>query len=470
MTSSSSGQRILVVEDRDSLRRMLRRALGAEGYEVHTASDGAAAIDRLRSLSVDLVLTDLRLPQASGLEVLAVARELSPQLPVVVLTGYGTVTEAVEAMKLGARDFLEKPVDIDQLLELCSTYLPAEGSAEAKAPPMMEIPGAPPIVGRHPLLRAALKLLKRVAPTTSTVLLTGESGTGKELFARALHALSPRGSGPFIAVNCAALPESLIENELFGHERGAFTGADRRQKGRFEQADGGTLFLDEIGELPLAVQGKVLRALEEKSFERIGGETTLQTDVRWVAATNRQLASMVEEGSFRGDLYYRLEVFPIELPPLRQRSSDIPQLAHHLLQRLSERNPNAPRSLSQQAEQTLTRQPWPGNVRQLANVLERASILSDGEQLGRTEIEACLQASTQPPAGSSSADPRHSSPTSGLPSTEGTIEAEELALRQALTESAGNKERAAKILGISYRTLQRRIRRWDLEGFPRYRS
>jgi DNA-binding NtrC family response regulator len=327
---TSTRRRILLVEDRDSLRRMLERALSGEGYQVTAVADGEAGIARLGDEGFDLVLTDLKLPGASGLEVLAAARERGRELPVILLTGYGTVPIAVEAMRGGAYSFLEKPVEIDDLSRLVAEALgepPAGPGGEAGAaggPPGLHLPGGPSIIGRHPKLRAALNLLRRVAATEATVLLTGESGTGKELFARAIHGLSPRRAGPFAAVNCAAIPETLVENELFGHEKGAFTGADRRQAGRFEAAAGGTLFLDEIGELPLAVQGKVLRVIDERTFERIGAGSTLQADVRLVAATNRELGAMVASGGFRADLYYRLEVFPIELPPLRERPSDVP--------------------------------------------------------------------------------------------------------------------------------------------------
>ncbi|MEO8503252.1 MAG: sigma-54 dependent transcriptional regulator, partial [Acidobacteriota bacterium] len=361
---------LLVVEDRDSLRRLLQRALSDEGYEVSAAADAETAIGWLAERRFDLVITDLKLPAASGLEVLRAARAVRPAPPVLVLTAYGTVGAAVEAMKLGAADFLEKPLEIEDLCQRAAVLL---GGAE---PPPFEAPGAPPILGKHPRLRAALRLLERVAPTESTVLLLGESGTGKELFARALHALSAKRQGPFVAVNCAAIPETLIENELFGHERGAFTGADRRQPGRFEQAKGGTLLLDEIGELPLAVQGKVLRVLEERTYERVGGGGTLHADVRLVAATNRDLRAMVAAGEFRSDLYFRLDVFPIELPPLRDRASDIPSLAVHLLAASAARHRLATPTLLPDALELLSEQPWPGNVRELANVLERAAILS----------------------------------------------------------------------------------------------
>jgi transcriptional regulator with GAF, ATPase, and Fis domain len=293
-------------------------------------------------------------------------------------------------------------------------------------------------------VRQLANVLERVAPTDSTVLLTGESGTGKELFAKALHGLSRRNNGPFVAVNCAAIPETLIENELFGHEKGAFTGAHRRQLGRFEAAQGGTLLLDEIGELPLAIQAKVLRILEERTFERVGGSKTLRADARLVAATNRDLGSMVEKGSFREDLFYRLEIFPIELPPLRDRATDIPGLAQYLIDQIAPRQARPRRVLTFEAGQLLQEQEWPGNVRQLANVLERALIVGDGPRLDKPELRQLLG------------------------SVGGKTDREQIC--EALVEADGDKRQAAKSLGVSYRTLQRRVREHDLQGYPDYRE
>ncbi len=431
--------RILIVEDRDSLRRMLELALGQEGYEVATAADGQTGIRLIGERSFDFVLTDLKLPDLSGLQVLEASRAAQPRAPVVVLTGYGTVSAAVEAMKLGAYDFLEKPLEIDDLSRMIERAL---GERDEAA--VFREPGAPAIVGAHPRLRAAIRMLRRVSPTESTVLLTGESGTGKELFARAIHALSPRRSGPCVALNCAAIPESLLENELFGHEKGAFTGADRRQQGRFELAERGTLFLDEIGEIPLAVQSKVLRALEERTFERVGGGRTLRADVRLVAATNRDLAAMVEEGAFRSDLYFRLNVFPIELPPLRERASDIPLLSRHLLEEIARRHRVEPPRLEEDAAELLCEQPWPGNVRELANVLERAVILAEGPAIRAADLRPLLR-----PLGGAGERDR---------------------LKQALIEADGDKRQAAEILGMSYRVLLRKVKEHDLEGVPKYRE
>jgi DNA-binding NtrC family response regulator len=431
--------RILIVEDRDSLRRMLEAALGQEGYEVESAADGLSGIRLIGERPFDFVLTDLKLPDVSGLEVLAASREAQPRVPVVVLTGFGTVGTAVEAMKLGAYDFLEKPLEIDDLSRMIERAI---GERDGSA--VFHAPGGPPIVGRHPQIRGALRLLQRVAPTESTVLLTGESGTGKELFARALHALSARKSGPCVALNCAAIPEALLENELFGHEKGAFTGADRRQPGRFELAQGGTLFLDEIGELSLSVQGKVLRVLEERTFERVGSGRTIRADVRLVAATNRDLQTMVEEGEFRSDLFFRLNVFPIELPPLRERASDIPLLARHLLGEIARRHHVETLVLSEDAAEILAAEPWPGNVRELANVLERAVILAEGTNLRAADLKPLLR------------------PLSGA--------GERDRIKAALIEADGDKKQAAEILGMSYRALLRKVKEHDLEGVPRYRE
>ena len=429
--------RILIVEDRDALRRLLETALAQHGYDVTSAADGAEGIALAKSGAFDLIVTDLKLPSASGLEVLAASRERRPEVPVVVLTAHGTVQTAVDAMKMGACDFLEKPVEIDDLAALVKTHLGGE-----PGPMLLQAPGVPPIVGRHPLIRAAAKLTLRVAPTESTVLLTGESGTGKELFARAIHAHSKRRSGPFVAVNCAALPEQLLENELFGHEKGAFTGAHKRQQGRFDAAQGGTLLLDEIGELAAGIQSKVLRVLEERAFERVGGARTIRADVRLVAATNRDLPAMVRRGEFRSDLFFRLEVFPIELPALRERSSDIPALVEHILERVCARMGRARLKPTPRAQELLQARPWPGNVRQLANLLERAAILCEGSTLRVGDLKGLLA-------------PGDTDERRGI--------------EDALLASDGDKKQAAESLGISYRTLQRKVRHYDLEGFPKYR-
>jgi DNA-binding NtrC family response regulator len=433
----SGPQRILLVEDRESLRKMLNRALQQEGYVVVSVASGEDAVKELSGSAFDLVLTDLKLPGLSGLEVVDAARRLQSSVPVAVMTAYGTVATAVDAMKRGAVDFLEKPVELDDLYRLAATWTRGESGGHVFAPA-----GAPPIVGAHPRLRSALRLLQRVAPTESTVLLSGESGTGKELFARAIHALSPRAGGPFMALNCAAIPESLLENELFGHEKGAYTGAHEKRRGRFREAQGGTLFLDEVGELGLSVQAKLLRVLEEKTFEPVGGGAPVQADVRLVAATNRKLERMVEEGSFRSDLFFRLETFPIHLPSLREIQSDVALIAPFLVAQAAERLQRQAPELSDSAREWLAQQDWPGNVRQLSNLLERALILSDRSCLTAADLEALDSRSE--------------------------IGSERQALKDALEEARGDARAAAEILGVSCRTLRRRIARHGLEGFPLY--
>ena len=439
----SNEHHLCIVEDRESLRRLMERVLSQEGFRVSAVESVAHARPLFQRHGFDLVITDLMLPDGDGLEVLEMSRSCLPETPVVVLTAFGTVSKAVEAMKRGASDFLEKPLEIDDLLALVHHHVGQRSDLT-----VFQAEGAPAIVGRHPVLTASLRLLRKVAPTESTVLLTGESGTGKELFARNLHALSRRSDGPFVAVNCAAIPVTLMENELFGHEKGAFTGAGSRQAGRFELARRGTLFLDEIGELEVGVQSKVLRVLEERVFERVGGGRPIKADVRVVAATNRDLQAMSRDGSFRQDLFYRLNVFPIELPPLRERPSDILHLSHHLIEELSRRlTPDGPRpEISEDAVELLQTQSWPGNVRQLANLLERGLILSEDHRLTASDLRELLEPEPEEPKD------------------------EEGRLRQALLEAEGNKKMAASILGVSYRTLQRRVRQYDLEGFPKYRS
>lgn len=374
---------VLVVEDREALAAVLEETLVREGFAVEVCYRGDEAIARIaQGPPLLAVITDLRLPGADGLEVLQSARRRDPQLPVFLITAFASVETAVQALKLGARDYFPKPLEMARLLVALKAATSARGQLLAPEP----APGAPTLVGTSPRFLAALEALRRVAPTEASVLLLGESGTGKELFARALHAYSPRRLGPFVAFACAAVPETLLEAELFGYERGAFTGATSRHLGRFEQAHGGTLFLDEIGEIGPGVQVKLLRALEERRVARLGGTGDISVDVRLVAATNRDLAAEVVRGSFRADLYHRLNVFPIVLPPLRERREDIPALALHLLSRASARN-NLPLPLLRPAALgALVLPPWPGNIRELANHMERVAILSPGERVGPAEL------------------------------------------------------------------------------------
>ena len=375
---------ILVVEDRDSLRTMLARTLESHGHTVVEARDEPEAIERMRDSGPGVVLSDLRLPRGDGFGVIRAAKEYDSEMPVIVMTAYGSIQDAVAAIKQGALDFLAKPVDPDHLLllvdravaqrRLVAEYLFLREEHAARR-------GMPTIVGSAPALRAVSLAVQRAAGRDVTVLFEGESGTGKELFARAVHALSPRSRGPLVAINCAAIPEGLLESELFGHERGAFTGASGRKMGKFEVADGGTIFLDEIGDLSLPLQAKILRVLETRSFERVGGLATIHVDVRVVAATNRHLRAAVAARQFREDLFFRLSVFPIRIPPLRERTEDILQLARHFVERFCREMNKPVMTIDDAADERLRAYRWPGNVRELQNCIERAVILSDGGRL-----------------------------------------------------------------------------------------
>src|SRR5499427_5641672 len=369
---------ILLVEDKESLRRVLRLTLEHAGYSVSEAADARTASTQISQVPHKIVLTDLRMPNGSGLDVLRAAKNADADIPVIVMTAYGSVDEAVQAMKDGAHDFLQKPVDSNHLLLLVERALEQSRLRTENILLREEWArhyGFPRIIGESEAIKRAVAETQRVAQTEATVLLLGESGTGKELFARAVHHLSNRRDQPFVAINCAAIPETLIENELFGHERGAFTGAADRRAGKFELASGGTMFLDEIGELPLAVQGKLLRAIEEKSVDRIGGRAPVAVDVRVVAATNKDLRAAVDAGEFRGDLFFRLAVFPIDIPPLRERGEDIVLLARHFAADIGKEMRGRAASLSDAAVAAIQTHRWPGNVRELENAIERACIL-----------------------------------------------------------------------------------------------
>ncbi len=380
-----SADRILLVEDKESLRSVLRKTLEAEGFGVDEAPDGGTALAKIRRDRFAMVLTDLRLPAASGHDVLKAAITSDPEMPVILMTAYGTIKDAVSAMKAGAYDYLEKPVDADHLLALVRRALDHRSllheNVQLKERFSQEL-DTPEILGDSPALRRALDQVRRVAPTDATVLLLGESGSGKELFARAVHHLSGRKAHSFFPINCAAIPENLLESELFGYEKGAFTGAAGTKRGKFEIADKGTLFLDEIGDLSLPLQGKVLRVIEQRQFERVGGTETRSVDIRLVAATNKDLKALVAQGAFRQDLYFRLSVFPITVPPLRDRLEDIPVLARHFVKKFAaEQKRRGPITLPDDTLRALCAYAWPGNVRELENSIERALILGEGDRL-----------------------------------------------------------------------------------------
>jgi DNA-binding NtrC family response regulator len=451
---------ILLVEDKDSLRRVLRLTLESVGYTVTEAADAREALMEIARTPHRAVLTDLRMPHGSGLDVLHAARSADSDVPVIVMTAFGSIDEAVQAMKDGAHDFLQKPVDSNHLLLLVGRALE---QARLRTENILlreewsKRYGFPRIIGESDAIKRAVAETQRVAQTEATVLLLGESGTGKELFARAVHHLSNRRDKPFVAINCAAIPETLIENELFGHERGAFTGASDRRHGKFELASRGTVFLDEIGELPLAVQGKLLRAIEEKVVDRIGGRAPIPVDVRVVAATNRDLKGAVEHGGFRGDLFFRLAVFPIEIPPLRDRNGDIIMLATHFAAQLGKELRGREAVLSEKAVAALRAHQWPGNVRELENAIERACILTDTMTLEPKDLGL-----TPPGAAVETLSALDLSGTMADVNSRATRFLETLKIREALTAQDGNKARAAEVLGVSYKTLLTKIKEYDL--------
>jgi len=446
---------------------MLRHALERQGHSVLEARDQPEAVQLLQQAQPALVLSDLRLPEGDGFGVLRACKELDAEIPVIVMTAYGSIEDAVAAMREGALDFLAKPVDPDHLLLLVARALEQRRIVTENLLLKEELAvrrGAPQLVGEDPSLRKVFGSLQRAAATDTTVLLEGESGTGKELFARSLHALSPRADAPFIAINCAAIPETLLETELFGHEKGAFTGAVARKPGKFEMAHRGTLFLDEIGDLPLSLQAKILRALEEKRFERVGGTALVQVDVRLVAATNRGLRAQVAARNFREDLYFRLSVFPITVPPLRERSGDIPLLARYFIDRFCRDMKKAPIALAPAAADQLVTYRWPGNVRELQNCIERAVILADGDTILPRHLN--LSFKTEEPQEAAAPDPWAGFDLSGSlsdVSRRAAGQGERLKIQQVLRDADNSKGRAAELLQVSYKTFLAKLREHRIE-------
>ena len=447
--------RILVVDDEEMMRDSLAANLVRDGHEAIAASDGQAGIAKLSSTRIDLVITDLRMPRMTGMDLLAEIKKLKPDVPVVLMTAFASIPDAVKAMKLGAYDYIQKPFDYDEaklLIEraLDHSRLQKENAAYRS---MNEISSPKPLIGNSDLMGDVKKNIELVAKSTATVLIRGESGTGKEVVARAIHAASDRAERPMLAVNCAALSENLLESELFGHEKGAFTGADRLRRGRFELADGGTLLLDEISEIAPALQAKLLRVLQENQFERVGSSMTQQVDVRVIATTNRDLETCVAEGKFRQDLFYRLNVVPVELPPLRQRTDDIPELCRHFLHGIARRENKPFRHIESEALRLLQRYNGPGNIRELQNIIERAGVLETEPGVIRaTTIEPWLKVND---ATGASIDALAGKPLADI---------EKQVILSTLQQFRGHRIKTAHALGIGVRTLGMKLKRWREEG------
>ena len=453
---SPSG-RVLVVDDDRAVGMVLAALLTQAGYDAQHVSSGAEALAALSARRLDAIISDVRMPEMDGLELLAAVKKRTPDVPVILITAHGTIPLAVEAMKAGAAEFLLKPFDRD---EVVYTVGKAIAGAEVKAslPPEPEdlaSTSAGPVVGRSAVMLEAMARLDKAAPTMATVLLRGESGTGKEVAAREVHRRSPRSAGPFVAVHCGALPDALLESELFGYERGAFTGAVARKPGRVEIANGGTLFLDEIGDVTLAVQVKLLRLLQEREFQRLGATSMEKADVRFVAATHRDLEAMVREGTFREDLFYRLNVVPITMPALRDRRDDIDALARRFMSELAERNGRPGLSLDASALSALTSASWPGNVRELSNFIERLVVFASGTTITLVDVERELAARGSLMQASPSREATTSSEGASLDVRR--ADAERAAVRDALTRAQGNRTQAARLLGVSRRTLYNKI-------------
>jgi two-component system, NtrC family, response regulator len=451
---------IIVIDDEVNAAAALETLLREDGYEVERAHDARAGLALLERVAADVVLTDLRMPGMDGIELLGRIKEARPGTMVILMTAYGTVKTAVKAMKLGAEDYLGKPIDVEELEVILQRALEKKRLLEetvALRDRLQQKYRLDNLVGESPEMLAAFKTVQQVAPSNASLLILGESGTGKELFAQALHQNSPRARKPFIKVACAALPETLLESELFGHEKGSFTGATNTRAGRFEAADGGTLFLDEIGDISLTVQVKLLRFLEMREFERVGGNKTYRVDVRIVAATHRDLAKKVQDGSFREDLYYRLNVIELHIPPLRERGSDIPLLAQHFLKKYATANHKDVRSISDEAMAILLRHAWPGNVRELENAIERAVVLSAEEKILTPYHFPTLRRPADTPAAAAR--------TGGVAIPGSTFdEIEREAILRTLEAVGGSTSRAAALLQISARKIQYKLKEYQDAG------
>ncbi len=483
---AARGRRIVVVDDEQNMRVALYEALSRDGYEVAVAENGLTALDMIAKQPPDLLITDIKMPAMDGIELLRRVKALAPSLPVVIITGFATVDTAVEAMKQGAFDYIIKPFSVEIIEETVARVFAVAGPvagrtvARSAARPSVSDPAAcsRPVIGQDEKLLNLLAKARAVASSKATVLILGESGTGKEVFARYVHEQSDRSTGPFVALNCAALPEGLLESELFGHEKGAFTGAIVTKKGKFELADGGTLLLDEIGEVPLHLQAKLLRVLQEEEVDRLGGKAPVKVDVHVLATTNRDLHVAVNEGTFRRDLYYRLNVIPLKLPPLRERPGDIPLLAEFFIARYSERYGKPVKKLSQASLARFLGSGWPGNVREMENLVERAVLLSAGEELEPWDFwedaempapaEALPPAAAPVPSGAAAGSVPGPAGDAGLLEANGEMrslkDVERQMILQALQKTDDNRTHAAKMLGISVRTLRNKLQEYREQG------
>jgi len=450
---------ILVVDDDPGHRAMLRTILGGWGYDVAEAADGQEGVEKVSDRCYDLVLMDVRMVKLSGLDALPEIKRFNPAIPVIIMTAYSSVETAVDALKKGAYDYLTKPLDFDELRMVIERAMDHSRLKEENRA-LKESLGAGfdtgEIIGRSEAMVNLLETVAMVAPTEAAVLIAGESGTGKELLATAIHRNSPRRDAPFIKVNCAAITETLLESELFGHEKGAFTGADRRKEGRFALAHKGSIFLDEISEMSVAMQAKLLRVLQEKEIQRVGGEQVLKVDVRVIAATNRDLKAQIEQGAFREDLYYRLNVVTLPVPALRERRDDIPLLAQYFLDRFAEKNRKKMKGFSPQAMDRIMRYEWPGNVRELMNALERCVILSRGEYVSETDLPLSIQSDLHPTEDQAPIE------TETTPVELSLEEVEKKTVLATLEASKGNKSETARRLGITRRTLHKKLKKYGV--------
>ena len=458
--------RILIVDDDPAHRAMLRTLIAAWGAQVDEAGDGAEAISLSRETSYDIILMDVLMPEVGGISALQAIKSYEPSIPILIMTAFSKVESAVEALKSGAYDYLSKPLDFDMLRLTLSRALD-HAALRHENQTLREQLGSfdsGGIIGSSPAMKKLLEMLVMVAPSDATALIAGESGTGKELIARAIHANSRRGKGPFVAVNCAALSENLLESELFGHEKGAFTGADRRREGHFFHADGGTLFLDEIGEISSAMQVKLLRVIQEREFQRVGGNQNIRVDVRLVAATNKELEKEVEAGNFRQELFFRLNVVTLTMPPLRDRVEDIPLLAAHFLTVFAQKNHKLIKGVTPTAMDCLLKHAWPGNVRELENVVERAVVLLVGDYISERELPSSLVLAKVTTSHTSGVASDATSNVLGAASLAGMSldELEKRAILETLEACGGNKSETARRLGVTRKTLHAKLARYAL--------